>query len=236
MEYATSSSTSEDSKKLLHNCHRRVREMEDPLEPHAVGLVHGRLKPDEKEAVMSRFRDGSIHAFVATSHRSRCRRPEREHHGRRNAERFGLAQLHQLRRPHGHEHKSYCVLLHDPKKPRATAKEKLLVLEKTSRRLRTPAPTCACAAPATSLHRPDRSPTAPPRRHLLRRRRNGTRPRIRLRRPGKRPAPTPRKIGLRDFVERLSAPSQQRQVDSSNTCQSVSVPLEDEMSLRKIIP
>jgi ATP-dependent DNA helicase RecG len=103
------------------------------LEPHAVGLVHGRLKPEEKEAVMSRFRDGTIHALVATTViEVGVDVPNANIMVVENAERFGLAQLHQLRGRIGRgEHKSFCVLLHDPK-AEDTAKEKLLVLEKTS--------------------------------------------------------------------------------------------------------
>ncbi|WP_052573560.1 ATP-dependent DNA helicase RecG [Haloferula sp. BvORR071] len=102
------------------------------LSGYAVGLVHGKLDAEEKEAVMRRFRDGSIHALVATSViEVGVDVPNANLMIIHHAERFGLAQLHQLRGRIGRgEHKSYCILLTDGKS--ADGMEKLTVMEKTS--------------------------------------------------------------------------------------------------------
>ncbi len=102
------------------------------LAGHEVGLVHGKLDPAEKEKVMRRFRDGEIHALVATSViEVGVDVPNANLMIVHHAERFGLAQLHQLRGRIGRgEHKSYCILLTDGKSPEAM--EKLAVMEKTS--------------------------------------------------------------------------------------------------------
>ena len=102
------------------------------LSPHEVGLIHGKLKPEEKEQVMNRFRDGEIAALVATSViEVGVDVPNATVMLLHNAERFGLAQIHQLRGRIGRGgHKGYCVLLTDGKNPEAM--EKLKVLEQTS--------------------------------------------------------------------------------------------------------
>jgi ATP-dependent DNA helicase RecG len=97
-----------------------------------VGLIHGKLRPEEKEAVMKRFREGLTSALVSTTVIEVGVDVANAsvmilHH----AERFGLAQLHQLRGRIGRgEHKSYCVLLTDGKNPEAL--EKLRVLEQSA--------------------------------------------------------------------------------------------------------
>jgi ATP-dependent DNA helicase RecG len=104
----------------------------DLLAPANVGLVHGRLDPEEKELVMRQFRDGTISALVATTVievgvdvPNACIMLVEE------AGRFGLSQLHQLRGRIGRgAEKSYCILLQED--PGELAKEKLSVLEKTS--------------------------------------------------------------------------------------------------------
>jgi ATP-dependent DNA helicase RecG len=84
-----------------------------PLAGLRVGLLHGRLDADEKEIVMRRFQRGEIDVLVATTvievgvDVSNATVMVVEH-----AERFGLAQLHQLRGRVGRgEAKSYCILM-----------------------------------------------------------------------------------------------------------------------------
>ncbi len=97
-----------------------------------VGMVHGRLKPEEKEEVMRRFRDGEIAVLVATTViEVGVDVPNASVMILHHADRFGLAQLHQLRGRIGRGgHKGYCILLTDGKSPEAM--EKLQVLERTA--------------------------------------------------------------------------------------------------------
>jgi ATP-dependent DNA helicase RecG len=97
-----------------------------------VGLIHGKLRPEEKDSVMEDFRSGKLQALVATTViEVGVDVPNANLLILHHAERFGLAQIHQLRGRIGRgEHKSYCVLLTDSKLPEAI--EKLSVLEKTS--------------------------------------------------------------------------------------------------------
>lgn len=102
------------------------------LGSHEVGLIHGKLKPEEKEAVMRCFREGEIAALVSTTViEVGVDVPNASVMIVHHAERFGLAQLHQLRGRIGRGgHKGYCILLTDGKNPEAL--EKLKVLEQTA--------------------------------------------------------------------------------------------------------
>ena len=101
------------------------------LSGHEVGLIHGKLKPDEKERVMQDFREGRIGVLVATSViEVGVDVPNASLMVVHHADRFGMAQLHQLRGRIGRGgNKGYCILLSDGKNPEGM--EKLKVLEGT---------------------------------------------------------------------------------------------------------
>ena len=102
------------------------------LHPYSCELLHGRIPGPEKQEIMERFRRGETKVLISTTvievgvdvSNANVMLIE-------NAERFGLAQLHQLRGRIGRgEHKSYCILL--TSEPSSEAAAKLAVLEKTS--------------------------------------------------------------------------------------------------------
>ena len=103
------------------------------LAPYPAGLLHGRMAPSEKEEVVAKFRIGRLAALIATTVvEVGVDVPNANVMVVENAERFGLAQLHQLRGRIGRaEHKSFCILLHDVKAEQP-ALDKLSVLEGTS--------------------------------------------------------------------------------------------------------
>ena len=102
------------------------------LRPFRCELLHGRIPAPEKQSIMERFRRGETSALISTTViEVGVDVPNATIMLVENAERFGLAQLHQLRGRIGRgEHKSYCILLSEEKSPEIVAK--LTVLEKTS--------------------------------------------------------------------------------------------------------
>ncbi|HEY1789614.1 MAG TPA: ATP-dependent DNA helicase RecG [Verrucomicrobiae bacterium] len=100
--------------------------------PFGVGLLHGKLSGREKEAVMSAFRTNEIKILLATALiEVGVDVPNATVMMIENAERFGLAQLHQLRGRIGRGgHASYCVLISDAKP--LEARQRLKILEETS--------------------------------------------------------------------------------------------------------
>jgi ATP-dependent DNA helicase RecG len=83
------------------------------LRPYRVGLLHGRLKPDDKLEVMRAFQQGELQVLVATTViEVGIDVPNATLMVVENAERFGLTQLHQLRGRVGRgEHRSVCVFV-----------------------------------------------------------------------------------------------------------------------------
>ena len=102
------------------------------LAPFSCKLLHGRIAPEEKDAIMGRFRAGEIHALIATTViEVGIDVPNANIMLIENAERFGLAQLHQLRGRIGRgEHKSWCILIHG--KDADLSDGKLATLEATA--------------------------------------------------------------------------------------------------------
>src|SRR5208282_3581491 len=101
----------ENELKAAIQMHRELREKIFP-DLH-VGLLHGRMAPDEKETIMREFQAGAVQVLVSTTvievgvDVANATVMVIEH-----AERFGLAQLHQLRGRIGRgAAKSYCVLM-----------------------------------------------------------------------------------------------------------------------------
>ena len=82
---------------------------------YRIGILHGKMKGSEKDAVMRRFKAGEIDLLVATTViEVGIDVPNATVMVIENAERFGLSQLHQLRGRIGRgAHRSYCVLVSD---------------------------------------------------------------------------------------------------------------------------
>ena len=97
-----------------------------------VGLIHGRLKPDEKDEVMGKFARGELSVLVATTViEVGVNVPEATIMVIEHAERFGLAQLHQLRGRVGRGgDKSFCFLVYAAPLSE-TAKERLSTMRET---------------------------------------------------------------------------------------------------------
>jgi len=99
---------------------------------YKLGLLHGRMKGDEKDAVMSAFARGELNALVSTSVvEVGIDVPNATVMLVEGANRFGLAQLHQFRGRVGRgEHASYCLLLADS--TNAESDERLKAIESTN--------------------------------------------------------------------------------------------------------
>jgi ATP-dependent DNA helicase RecG len=100
-----------------------------PLEGLSLGLLHGKLKPKEKEEVMERFKNGDLHVLIATSViEVGVDVPQATVIAIEGAERFGLAQLHQLRGRVGRSSlPSFCYLLTDAE---GAGLDRLLTMER----------------------------------------------------------------------------------------------------------
>lgn len=97
-----------------------------------IGLMHGRLYPTEKEDVMEAFSKKDVHVLVSTTVvEVGVNVPNATVMVIYDADRFGLAQLHQLRGRVGRgKHQSYCILLANPKTE--IGKERMRIMTETT--------------------------------------------------------------------------------------------------------
>jgi ATP-dependent DNA helicase RecG len=125
----------EESEKMdLRDATRRYEYLRDQVFPKfSVGLLHGRMKPEEKEEVMRRFISGEIQILVSTTViEVGVDVPNASVMVVEHAERFGLSQLHQLRGRVGRgAEQSFCVLLASEKQTEV-ARERLGIMEETN--------------------------------------------------------------------------------------------------------
>ena len=125
----------EESERVdLRDAKQRYEYLRDTVFPRLpVGLLHGKMKPAEKEQVMNAFVAGQIKILVSTSViEVGVDVPNASVMIVEHAERFGLSQLHQLRGRVGRgAEKSYCVLLTSDKRT-AIAEERLGIMARTS--------------------------------------------------------------------------------------------------------
>ena len=99
---------------------------------YKVGLLHGKMKPKQKDGVMSRFVSGEIQLLIATTViEVGVDVPNAVIMVIENAERFGLSQLHQLRGRIGRgQYKSTCILISDAKTD--GVKKRMEIMTKTT--------------------------------------------------------------------------------------------------------
>ena len=124
----------EESEKVdLKAATKMFEEIRDKIFPNfKVGLLHGKMKPGEKDDVMRQFVSGEMNILVSTTViEVGVDVPNASLMVIEHAERFGLSQLHQLRGRVGRgAERSFCVLLTGDKKT-AVAKERLGIMEET---------------------------------------------------------------------------------------------------------
>ena len=108
------------------------RLQEEVFPQYSIGLVHGKMPPQEKDEIMEDFRKGKYQILVSTTViEVGVDVPNATVIIIENAERFGLSQLHQLRGRVGRSDKqSYCVLISNSKTPETL--ERLNIMTQTN--------------------------------------------------------------------------------------------------------
>lgn len=123
----------ESEKMALRDAVKTAESVRAAFPAIGVGLLHGRMKPDEKEAVMRRFKQGEDRILVSTTVvEVGVDVPEATMMIVEHADRFGLSQLHQLRGRVGRGQKaSSCYLMVSEGGGGADTRARLSVMEKT---------------------------------------------------------------------------------------------------------
>ena len=108
----------EESEKLDYiDINTRVKEISTILDKSKIGIIHGKMSQENKDKIMLSFKNGDINLLIATTViEVGIDVPDATIIVIENAEKFGLAQLHQLRGRVGRGNKqSYCILLYGNK-------------------------------------------------------------------------------------------------------------------------
>ncbi len=124
----------EESESLdVENAQKIYEQLRDYYAPdYQVGLLHGRMKNDEKDAVMQAFKENQLQVLVSTTViEVGVNVPNATAMIIIDADRFGLAQLHQLRGRVGRgSQASYCILVANPKNE--VGKERMKIMTQTN--------------------------------------------------------------------------------------------------------
>lgn len=104
----------------------------ETFKEYRVEFIHGKMKPKEKDEIMLNFKDGKIDILISTTViEVGVNVPNSSIMVIENAERFGLAQLHQLRGRVGRgEYKSYCILKYNSKSN--VVRERMKIMQDTN--------------------------------------------------------------------------------------------------------
>ena len=124
----------EESESLdVENAQKIYEQLRDYYAPdYQVGLLHGRMKNDEKDAIMQAFKENQLQVLVSTTViEVGVNVPNATAMIIIDADRFGLAQLHQLRGRVGRGNQaSYCMLVANPKNE--VGKERMKIMTQTN--------------------------------------------------------------------------------------------------------
>lgn len=123
----------ENEKLDLHDLQTGYNQLVDIFKEYHVGMVHGKMKPAEKEQAMADFKEQRTQILVSTTViEVGVNVPNASVMVIENAERFGLAQLHQLRGRVGRgTEQSYCVLMTKDKIAEASLRRMQVMVDST---------------------------------------------------------------------------------------------------------
>ncbi|WP_032138841.1 ATP-dependent DNA helicase RecG [Rickettsia tamurae] len=123
----------EEEDSLLMDVMNRFNSIENIYQGYT-GIIHGKMKNEQKDQIMKQFKEGEIKILVATTViEVGIDVPEATLIIIENAEQFGLAQLHQLRGRVGRGSlQSYCILLYNPKRLGKVARGRFEIMKQTN--------------------------------------------------------------------------------------------------------